>query len=224
MSGFNEIMAKNWKNILKEELNKKYLKELMNIIELEQKKNKIFPPKEEIFYALNICPFKKIKIVILGQDPYHNRNQAHGLCFSTTSGNKTPASLKNIFKEIKNDLNIIITNTNLSGWGKQGILLLNSILTVRLNKPGSHKRIGWEIFTNNIIKTISEKKEGVIFMLWGKYAKEKKKLIDKKKHFILEAAHPSPLSAYRGFFGCKHFSKANNILVKNHKQRIEWEI
>ncbi len=216
---------KSWNSILEDQWQKDYFIKLQSFLILEEKKYIIYPKKEKIFNAFNLCSFQKIKIVILGQDPYHGENQAHGLSFSIKKGVSLPPSLKNIFKELNSDLKIRIReNGNLSKWAEQGVLLLNSILTVRKGMAGSHKKKGWEIFTDNVIKEISKNKKGIIFILWGKYAEAKKDLIDKKKHYILQATHPSPLSAHRGFFGCKHFSKTNKILSKNNKKIINWEI
>ena len=220
-----DTINKSWDSILEDQWQKAYFIKLQSFLILEEKKYTIYPKKGKIFNAFNLCSFQKLKIVILGQDPYHGENQAHGLSFSIKKGMKTPPSLKNIFKELTNDIKIKPRNNgNLCKWAEQGVLLLNSILTVRKGMAGSHKKKGWEIFTDNIIKEISRKKTGVIFILWGKYAQAKKDLIDKKKHYILEASHPSPLSAYDGFFGCKHFSKANKILSKNNKKTINWAI
>lgn len=216
---------KSWDSILEDQWQKDYFIKLQSFLILEEKKHIIYPKKEKIFNAFNLCSFQKIKIVILGQDPYHGEDQAHGLSFSIKKGVNLPPSLKNIFKELTSDLKIrIMENGNLSKWAEQGVLLLNSILTVRKGMGGSHKKKGWEIFTDNVIKKISKNKKGIIFILWGKYAEAKKDLIDTKKHYILQAPHPSPLSAYKGFFGCKHFSKANKILSKNNKKIINWEI
>ena len=216
---------KSWDSILEDQWQKDYFIKLQSFLILEEKKYIIYPKKEKIFNAFNLCSFQKLKIVILGQDPYHGEDQAHGLSFSIKKGVSHPPSLKNIFKELTSDLKIRIReNGNLSKWAEQGVLLLNSILTVRKGMAGSHKKKGWEIFTDNVIEKISKNKKGIIFILWGKYAKAKKGLIDKKKHYILQAPHPSPLSAYSGFFGCKHFSKANKILSKNNKKIINWEI
>ncbi|MDD4151852.1 MAG: uracil-DNA glycosylase, partial [Candidatus Gracilibacteria bacterium] len=212
--------------VLKNEFEKDYFKDIkQKIIDDTNSGIKIFPPFPLIFNAFEKTPFSKLKVVILGQDPYHGENEAHGLSFSVLQGIKTPPSLKNIFKEIKSDLGLDINGkTNLESWAREGVLLLNSILTVQANLPASHSKIGWEKFTDSVIKTISDKKEGIIFILWGNFAKSKKYLIDEKKHFILERAHPSPFSAYNGFFGCKHFSKTNEILEKRGIKKINWEL
>lgn len=216
------IIDKSWKRILNEEFEKQYFKEIIRFLNEEKLACKIiFPTENNIFNAFNQTPFDAVKVVLIGQDPYHGKNQAHGLSFSVLDGEKHPPSLKNIFKELKSDIGKAIPiSGNLIHWANQGILLLNASLTVEENKPMSHSKIGWEIFTNEVIKNISEKKENIIFILWGKFAQEKVKLIDSKKHFILEAAHPSPFSANKGFFGCKHFSKTNEILKTLGKQEI----
>ena len=191
----------------------------------EKKQHTIYPRGSDIFNAFNFTPFEKIKVVILGQDPYHGNGQAHGLSFSVPDGVKKPPSLKNIFKELAEDLQIPIAETgNLTSWAKQGVLLLNATLTVRSKKAGSHQKKGWEKFTDAIIQKISTEKKGVIFLLWGRFAQDKVKLIDKNKHQILTAPHPSPFSAYSGFFGCKHFSKTNAILKEQGLIEINWTI
>ena len=182
----------------------------------------VFPPKEDVFNAFKYTPLDKLKVVILGQDPYHGEGEAQGLSFSIPNNIKITPSLRNIFKELKNDLNIERTNTDLSDWAKQGVLLLNAILTVCKDTPLSHKDKGWEIFTDEIIKKINEREEPVVFILWGNYARSKKKLITNKNHYIIESAHPSPLSASRGFFDSKPFSKTNNILISINKESIRW--
>lgn len=215
----------DWKYILRNELQKTYFQELTYFIKQGRKSDSIFPEEQDVFKAFNITPFLKTKVVIIGQDPYHGKGQAHGLSFSVPNGVKIPPSLKNIFKELYSDLGIpISTNGNLIKWAKQGVLLLNTTLTVKEKKAGSHQKKGWERFTDHIINTISNDKEGVIFLLWGKFAQKKTNLIDCKKHFLLKAPHPSPLSAYSGFFGCKHFSKTNEILIKNKKKPINWKL
>lgn len=191
--------------------------------QLSKKNEEIYPPSELVFKAFELCDYDVLKVVIIGQDPYHGDGQAHGLAFSVPEGIDTPPSLKNIFKELSNDLNIPLPeNGNLETWARQGVLLLNSVLTVKKNLAGSHRNIGWEKITDRIIKSISDEKENLVFILWGNYAKEKEQLINKEKHMILTAAHPSPLSAYKGFFGCKHFSKANTYLKGNGIREIEW--
>jgi len=221
-----EIKLNNdWDNILNELLNKTETKQLFNFIKKERKEKNIFPKESEVFKAFELCSFKNTKIIIIGQDPYHKINQANGLAFSVPKKQKLPPSLKNIFKELNNDMPIKISNNgNLSNWAKQGVLLLNCIMTVQENEPGSHSKSGWEDFTDTVIKILSNKKKHIIFLLWGEYAKKKQKLINKQKHNVLVSAHPSPLSAYRGFFGCKHFSKANEILRKKNRKTINWKI
>jgi len=185
----------------------------------------IYPPGSLIFNAFNTTPIDNVKVVILGQDPYHGPGQAHGLCFSVSDGVPPPPSLVNIFKELSSDTGVAIPNHgNLTKWAEQGVLLLNASLTVRAAEPMSHSQIGWAEFTNNVIKKISEQKEHVVFMLWGKFAQEKQVLIDETKHLVLKAAHPSPLSAYNGFFGCRHFSKANEYLVRNGIDPVNWAL
>ena len=214
-----------WQSFLKEELQSNSFKKILSQLEQERKYFNILPKNEEILNALNSTSINKLKVVILGQDPYPKKEQAHGLSFSVPKNVKRPASLRNIFKELKTDLNISCTSSgNLSNWANQGVLLLNSTLTVREKEPGSHQKIGWEQFTDKIIEKISTNKEKIIFLLWGSFAQKKSILIDKRKHFVLTTSHPSPLSSYRGFFGCKHFSKTNEILIKNRVQPIKWKI
>ncbi|MBT3622411.1 MAG: uracil-DNA glycosylase [Flavobacteriales bacterium] len=225
MKKLNLQLNSDWKTFLKEEIKSDDFKKIISELSAERKHHTIFPENEMIFNAFNQTNIDELKVVILGQDPYHGKGQAHGLSFSVPEGVKTPPSLRNIFKELKSDLNLPISNNgNLSTWAEQGVLLLNSTLTVREKEAGSHQKIGWEIFTDNIIKKISDKKEGIIFLLWGAFAQKKSALIDKEKHHILTAAHPSPFSAYRGFLGCKHFSKTNKILINNNKQPINWKL
>lgn len=217
-------ITKNWHNLLKSEFEKEYFKKLQTFLKEEYLLQTIYPKIENIFNALNFCKYDDIKVVVIGQDPYHQPNQAFGLCFAVQDGVALPPSLKNIFKEIESDLNIKCKSSgNLGRWAVQGVLLLNTVLTVRQNLPNSHKNKGWEIFTQEIIKLVNQKNEQVIFVLWGNNAKVFAPLIDKDKHIILSAPHPSPLSAYNGFFGCKHFSKINEILIKNKKTPINWE-
>jgi len=227
MSNYSLKIESSWKEILKDELNKDYFKNILNFLKKELNNWKtIFPQVNNIFDALNKTPFDNVKVVIIWQDPYHWAWQAHWLCFSVPEWITPPPSLKNIFKEINSDLNINIktNNWNLEKWTKQGVLLLNAILSVEEWKAASHSKIWWEKFTNNIIKTISDKKEWIIFLLWGWFARSKKSLINTKKHYILEAVHPSPLSAYNWFFWCKHFSKTNEILKKIWKDEIDWNL
>jgi uracil-DNA glycosylase len=214
-----------WKKELIEEFNSSYFASLKEFLLEEKKKNTVYPPGKFIFNAFYHTPFDKLKVVILGQDPYHGPGQAHGLCFSVPQGIPPPPSLINIFKEIKSDLGIEIpSHGNLEKWADQGILLLNATLTVRANQAGSHQGKGWEKFTDAVIRKISERKTGIIFLLWGKYAQAKENLIDSRRHYILKAAHPSPLSVYNGFTGCKHFSKTNEILQRHGFEQIDWKL
>ena len=219
-------IEESWKNVLNEEFEKIYFQRIITFLKAEKSSGKIiYPPGSLLFNAFEKTPFTKIKVVIIGQDPYHNKGQAHGLSFSVPDGVTKPPSLINIFKELKNDMGIDISeNGNLEKWASQGVLLLNASLTVRQNEPGSHSTIGWLQFTDQVIKKISDEKEGIIFLLWGKFAQEKQSLIDETKHFVLKAAHPSPFSADKGFFGCKHFSKTNELLMKQNKEPIDWKI
>ncbi len=213
-----------WQDIIDQEKEKEYYKSLETFLDQEYKTKTIYPPKDKIFTAFKLCKLDNLKVVIIGQDPYHQPNQAQGLAFSTPKHIKNPPSMVNIFKEINSDLNrdSICIDGDLTSWAKQGVLLINSVLTVEDSKANSHKNKGWEIFTDNIIKYISQNKENIIFLLWGAGAIKKSKIIDTTKHHILTAPHPSPLSAYRGFFGCKHFSKTNEILKKIKKDSINW--
>ena len=215
----------SWKHALKDEFNSEYFYELKSFLVEEKNKHVIYPPGSDIFSAFDNTPFEEVKVVIIGQDPYHGQGQAHGLCFSVPDGIKAPPSLVNIFKEIKNDLGIEIPATaNLEKWAQQGVLLLNATLTVRANQAGSHQNKGWENFTDSVIKKLSENRSGLVFLLWGNFARAKQQLINQKKHYVLQAAHPSPFSAYNGFFGCKHFSKTNEILKQLGKEEINWSL
>jgi uracil-DNA glycosylase len=216
----------SWKKELKEEFSKPYFEHIVNFLKDEKKAGKVvYPPGKLIFNAFDCTPFDKVKVVILGQDPYHNPGQAHGLSFSVPDKVPPPPSLVNIFKELRDDLDIPIPNTgNLEKWAKQGVLLINASLTVEANTPMSHSKVGWHHFTDEVIKHISDNKENVVFMLWGKFAQNKAELIDGSKHKILKAAHPSPLSAYNGFYGCKHFSKANHYLREAGEKPIDWSL
>ncbi|MEK7624116.1 MAG: uracil-DNA glycosylase [Patescibacteria group bacterium] len=220
----NPKLEESWKNALSDEFGAEYMKELKKkIVEEMEQGIVLYPPVKQIFNAFNLTSFDKTKVVILGQDPYHGRGQAHGLSFSVPDGVKPPPSLLNIFKEIENDLGVKMPKIgNLEGWGRQGVLLLNAILTVRANIPASHRNIGWEKLTDAAIKALSEKREHIVFLLWGKFAQEKEKLINTEKHFVLKSAHPSPFSADAGFFGGKHFSKANEYLSKTGQTPIDW--
>jgi len=221
---FNDL-TNDWKDILHDEIKKDYVKNLEKFLETEYQTKTIFPKKEEIFSALNDTSFDDTKVVILGQDPYHGDNQAHGLSFSVMPDTKIPPSLANIFKELSQDLYVDTPNTGyLVPWSKQGVLLLNTVLTVEKGKANSHKNKGWENFTNCIIKSLNKKETPVIFVLWGKPAQTKKQLIDQNKHIIIEAPHPSPLSAYRGFFGSKPFSNINQALIKTNQVPIDWSL
>lgn len=219
-------IEKSWKHILKDEFSKTYFAEITTFLKAEKALGKtIYPPGNLIFNAFEKTPFDKVKVVLLGQDPYHNPGQAHGLSFSVPKDVAVPPSLINIFKEIKNDLGLPVpSHGNLEKWAEQGVLLLNAILTVRKNEPGSHSKIGWMQFTDAVITKLSEEKEGLVFLLWGKFAHQKQELIDEGKHDILKAAHPSPFSADKGFFGCKHFSKTNQCLQKEKLDPIDWKL
>lgn len=214
----------SWDKTLKPYFKTREWEKLNDFITKEYNENVIYPTQKDIFNAFTCTPFDKISVVIVGQDPYHNPNQAHGLSFSVPDEFTLPPSLKNIYREIESDLNIKkdFSNGNLISWAHQGVLLLNSVLTVEENKPGSHANMGWEEFTDYIIKKIVDERESVVFLLWGNYAKKKGSIIDRRKHLVLESSHPSPLGAYRGFIGCKHFSKANHYLKENNKKEINW--
>jgi len=225
MTQINPTIEDSWKKVLDSEFRKPYFPVLKNFLVDEKKKYTIYPPGPRIFSAFNHTPFHKVKVVILGQDPYHGPGQAHGLCFSVPMGVQQPPSLKNIFIELQSDLNIPIPrHGNLEKWAKQGVLLLNATLTVRANQAGSHQKKGWEIFTDKVIETLSAERENLVFLLWGNYAIQKSALIDQGKHLILKSVHPSPLSASRGFFGCRHFSKTNGYLEQNNIEPINWNL
>jgi uracil-DNA glycosylase len=215
-----------WKELLKDEFSKPYFQQIVLHLKTEKSQGKtIYPPGPLIFNAFDTTPIAKVKVVILGQDPYHGPNQAHGLCFSVQNGVPPPPSLVNMYKELHEDIGMHIPNHgNLTAWAKQGVFLLNASLTVRAGEPMSHAKIGWADFTNTVIQRISQAKQQVVFMLWGKFAQDKRTLIDESKHLILRAAHPSPLSAHNGFFGCKHFSKANQYLVSKGIEPINWQL
>lgn len=219
------ILKNDWKDLLDDEFNKEYYQTLRNFLITEYKTRTIYPDKYDIFNALHFTPYKNIKVVILGQDPYHGPGQAHGLSFSVNPGIKTPPSLLNIYKELNSDLGCYIPNNGyLKKWADQGVLLLNTSLTVRAGEANSHKSIGWEIFTDKIISLVNEKEDPVVFLLLGNNAIKKKDLITNKRHLILTSVHPSPLSASRGFFGSKPFSKINNFLISVNKNPIDWQI
>jgi len=223
MEKINPFIEESWKKILNEEFDKPYFFSLKEFLLEEKKRFRVFPPGSLIFNSFNLTPFETVKVVILGQDPYHGFGQAHGLCFSVPEGIQPPPSLVNIFKEIHTDTGgQRPSHGNLTRWADQGILLLNATLTVRENQAGSHQGKGWEQFTNAAIMALSEKREGLIFLLWGNFAIAKKELIDLSKHFVLTAPHPSPLSASRGFFGCRHFSQVNALLRQMGKDEINW--
>ena len=219
-------IEQSWKEVLKDEFNKDYFARLTQFVKEEYNgSTPIYPPAKLIFNAFDHCPFDKVKVVILGQDPYHGEGQAHGLCFSVQDGVPNPPSLENIFKELQSDIGCKKpTNGNLTKWANEGVLLMNTSLSVRAHQANSHSKCGWAWFTDSVIKLISEQKEHVVFILWGGNARSKKPLIDTSKHLILECAHPSPLSAYNGFFGCKHFSKTNAYLEKQGLPSIDWDL
>ena len=213
----------SWRARLSDEFEKPYFKSLIDFVKIEYQTQVVYPPGKEIFRAFDCCDFDTVRVVIIGQDPYHGEGQANGLCFSVRDGVRLPPSLVNIFKEIKMDLGKPIPATgDLERWAHQGVLLLNATLTVRASSPGSHQHQGWEVFTDAVIKKISDEKENVVFLLWGAYAQKKGEIIDRNKHLVLMSAHPSPFSADRGFFGCKHFSKANAFLKAKGLQEIDW--
>ncbi len=216
------MINKKWDIVLKDEFHKEYFKKLGTIVKKEYKTKIVYPKYENIFNALRYTDYDEVKVVILGQDPYHGENEAHGLSFSVLPGVKRPPSLNNMFKELNDDLGIVRTQNTLTDWTQQGVMMLNSIMTVVKDKPLSHKGIGWEIFTDTIIQKLNEREDPVIFVLWGGYARSKKALITNRRHFIIEAAHPSPFSAHRGFFGSKPYSKINTILKSLGKEEIDW--
>ncbi len=220
-----QVINESWKNILSGEFSKDYYIKLMDFLDKEYKENEIFPPREDVFNALNYTNFEDVKVLILGQDPYHGKDQAHGLSFSVNKGIKIPKSLANIYKELEDDLGCHIPNNGyLKKWSDQGVMLLNTVFTVREKNPNSHSKKGWENFSDAIISALNSRVDPVIFILWGNNARSKKKLITNDRHFIISSAHPSPLSSYRGFFGSKPFSKANDILVSLGKEPIDWQI
>jgi uracil-DNA glycosylase len=222
----NVAIEESWKEILKDEFDKTYFQHIVTFLKAEKAAGKIiYPPGKLIFNAFNKTPFTKVKVVLLGQDPYHNQGQAHGLSFSVPDGVAKPPSLVNIFKEMENDVGITPhKNGNLEKWATQGVLLLNASLTVRQNEPASHSKIGWLQFTDTVISKISQHKDGVVFLLWGRFAQDKQSLIDETKHYVLKAAHPSPFSADKGFFGCRHFSKTNELLLLKNNEPIDWKL
>lgn len=220
-----EFFKNSWDNKLENEMNKTYFLDMLSRLDTEYNNQNIYPPRGKIFNALKTTPFGKIKVVILGQDPYHGKGQAHGLCFSVNRGVALPPSLKNIYKEMQDDLGIIQPNHGyLQSWAEQGVLMLNTVLTVQEGKPNSHANYGWQTFTDEVIKLVNTQDSPIVFLLWGRNAINKAKFIDKSKHLVLTSVHPSPLSAYAGFFGCKHFSKCNEFLVKNGLEPIKWQL
>ncbi|SFE24061.1 uracil-DNA glycosylase [Thermophagus xiamenensis] len=223
MSQIDPQIEESWKKVLINEFNSPYFLSLKQFLIERKKKHTIYPPGPLIFNAFNQTPLDRVKVVIIGQDPYHGPGQAHGLCFSVPEGIKLPPSLQNIFKEIADDIGTPPpASGDLTRWAKQGVLLLNATLTVRAHTPGSHQNKGWEQFTDAVIKFVSDYRDNIVFLLWGRYAQNKEELIDSTKHLILKAAHPSPFSARNGFFGCKHFSKTNQWLEEHGIQKIEW--
>ncbi|MEH6308084.1 uracil-DNA glycosylase [Olivibacter sp. CPCC 100613] len=220
------VLEKSWKEILAPEFSKTYMNELRNFLKTEQAQYQVFPPNKFIFNAFEHTPFYEVKAVILGQDPYHNIGQAHGLSFSVQPGIAIPPSLRNMYIELSSDIPgfKIPNHGTLTKWADQGVLLLNAVLTVRAHMAASHQRKGWEIFTDMVIKELAQRREGIVFILWGNYAKQKAKLIDSSKHLIITSAHPSPLSAHNGFFGSKPFSKTNEYLIKQGKTPIDWQV
>ena len=223
--GIRHIIKNDWQEILCKEFEKKYFEELIKKLNVDYSNQIVYPAINKIFKAFNNTSFSEVKVVILGQDPYHGANQANGLSFSVNADVPLPPSLKNIFQEINNDIGETnLKHGDLTSWTKQGVLLMNSSLTVIKGKAGSHSNIGWETFTNNIIKKLSSQKNGLVFILWGNFAKSKEALINKNGHLVLKSAHPSPLSAYRGFWGSKHFSKTNFFLKKKNKKPIDWQV
>ncbi|MBE7010014.1 MAG: uracil-DNA glycosylase [Ruminococcaceae bacterium] len=218
-------IGNSWDTVLADEVKKPYFADLMQKVSKEYEKATVYPPKENIYNALRLTPYEKVKILLLGQDPYHGEGQAHGLAFSVLPGVPCPPSLQNMFKELQSDLGIpVSTNGCLTAWGEQGVLLLNTVLTVREGEPNSHKNLGWTTFTDAVIRSLNDREDPVIFLLWGANAKEKLPLITNSRHYVLSAPHPSPLSAHRGFFGCKHFSKCNLILQRQNKAPINWQL
>ena len=218
-------MKTDWNPLLKEEFEKPYWKKLQQYIFEERARYKVFPPNDDVFAALHMTSYQDVKILILGQDPYHGEGQAHGLCFSVKDGVSIPPSLRNIFKEINTDIGVTVPNHgNLESWARQGVLLLNATLTVRAHQAGSHQGKGWETFTDQVIRKVNEKAEKVVFLLWGAFARKKKVLIDIERHHVLESSHPSPFSAHRGFFGSKPFSTANSFLKESGRTPVNWEL
>ena len=216
---------KRWNDLFQQEIQKPYYQELMAFLDEEYKTKAIFPPREDLFTCFDVCPYEKVKVVILGQDPYHQPNQAHGLCFSVRKGVKLPPSLRNIYKELKTDLDIDMPSHGyLLDWARQGVFMMNAVLSVECGKAGSHRKKGWEIFTDTVIRALNEKEEGIVFLLWGNWAQQKAEFITNPLHHIITSAHPSPLSAYHGFFGSQPFSKTNTALLKMGHSPVQWKI
>ncbi len=225
MKAINPVIEEGWKQIMWDEFQSPSFIALKQFLVDERKNHPVYPPGRLIFNAFQHTPFEKVRVVLLGQDPYHGKGQAHGLCFSVPRGIPKPPSLVNIFKELENDLGIPPPmHGNLEKWAGQGVFLLNATLTVRANQPGSHQNRGWEIFTSRVIERISEYREGIVFLLWGRYAQAKESLVDNSRHLVLKAAHPSPLSAQNGFFGCRHFSKTNAYLEQQGSRPVDWSL
>lgn len=226
MDAIKSPLPESWLKQLGEEFNKEYMVNLKSFLAEELSQNKsIYPNKSEIFSAFNLTPFNKVKLVIIGQDPYHGPHQAHGLCFSVKPGIKAPPSLKNIYKELKSDLNLEAPNHGfLESWAKNGVLMLNNVLTVEQSKPASHQKQGWEIFTDKVVDTLNNECENLVFLLWGSHAQKKAANVNRKKHLVLECPHPSPFSAHKGFLGCKHFSKSNEYLQSHGIKPIDWSL
>ena len=225
MANINPVIEESWKQVLWEEFNAPYFAHLKDFLVKEKQQYKVFPPGNQIFNAFNLTPLDKVKVVLLGQDPYHDDGQAEGLCFSVAEGVSHPKSLINIFKELHDDIGCPVPRSgSLRKWANQGVLLLNATLTVRAHEAGSHQNQGWETFTDAVIRAVSQQKEHVVFLLWGRYAQNKLPLIDTTKHLALQAAHPSPLAALKGFFGCRHFSKANQWLVSQGLTPVDWSL
>jgi len=221
--GLKVKIASDWSDLLKEEFEKPYFSQLAEFVRKEYAEGIVYPPGNQIFRAFDVCPVEQVKVIIVGQDPYHGPGQANGLCFSVRAGISEPPSLVNIFKEVTSDTGSQMpSNGELERWSAQGVLLLNAILTVRASSPGSHQNRGWEIFTDEVIRKLAEEKDHLVFLLWGAYAQKKGAIIDRKKHLVLEAPHPSPLSVYRGFYGCRHFTKTNQYLSQHNKEIISW--
>ena len=225
MHKIDPVIEDGWKAVLMDQFQSPYFGALKEFLLEEKKKYTIYPPGRLIFNAFQRTPFQRVKVVILGQDPYHGRGQAHGLCFSVPKGIPKPPSLVNIFKELNSDLGVPVPeHGNLENWADQGVLLINATLTVRDSQAGSHQNRGWETFTNKVIELVSQEKNGVVFLLWGRFAQAKESLIDGNRHLVMKAAHPSPLSAHNGFFGCRHFSRTNEYLVQQGKSGIDWTL